>query len=68
MVMHLLWSLHFMNVYLKQDDGSAAAGDSSGSIDVKSWTKHLWPFAYNIALLEQHVVRCNTLYCCCYPL
>lgn len=59
MIMHLLWSLHFMKVYPKQDAGSAAAGGSGGSIDVKTWAKYLWPFVYSLSLLEQHVVRCN---------
>ena len=57
MIIHFLWALHFMKAYPKQDAGSAAAGGSSGAIDVKTWKKWLWPFVHSISLLEQHVVR-----------
>ena len=59
MIMHFLWGLHFMKAYPKQDAGSAAAGGSSGAVDVKTWRKYVWPFVYSISLLEQHVVRQN---------
>lgn len=56
-IMHLLWALHFMNVYPKQDGGSATAGVSGGAIDPKTWRKYFWPFVEAIAYLEQFVVR-----------
>ena len=56
MIMHLLWSLHFMNVYPEQDGGSATAGGSGGAIDKKTWMKYFWPFVEAIVFLEQIVV------------
>ncbi|KAL9180930.1 hypothetical protein ACHAXT_009735 [Thalassiosira profunda] len=56
MIMHLLWALHFMNAYPKQDAGSATAGGSGGALDPKTWRKYLWPFVEAIAYLEQFVV------------
>ena len=64
MILLFLWALHFMKAYPKQDAGSAAAGGSSGAVDAKTWRKYMWPFIHSIALLEQHVVRVNVLYCC----
>ena len=56
MIIHLLWALHFMKVYPKQDAGSAAAGGSSRAIDVKTWKKYLWPFINALAELKDIVV------------
>ena len=51
-----------MKAYQKQDAGSAAAGGSSGAVDVKTWRKYMWQVIHPIALLEQHVVRCNNYF------
>ena len=58
MILHMLWALHFMKVYPRQDGGSSAAGGSSGAIDPKTWRKYLWPFIEAIAYLEQFLVSC----------
>ena len=59
MILLLLWALHFMKAYPKQDAGSAAAGGSSGAVDVETLRKYMWVFIHSIALLEQHTVRVN---------
>ena len=56
-IMHMLWALHFMKVYPKQDAGSVTAGGYGGAIDVKTWRKYFWPFVEAIAHLDQHLVR-----------
>jgi len=66
-IIHLLWALHFMKVYPKQDAGSAAAGGSSRAIDVKTWKKYLWPFINALADLKDIVIdfaarKLNLLY------
>ena len=62
-IAHFLWALHFMKVYPKQDEGSAAAGGSGGAADTKTWRKYLWPMIYSLSLLEQHVVRDVAHFC-----
>ena len=52
----MLWALHFMKNYPKQQGGCASAGGSSGAIDPKTYSKYLWPFIDAIAYLEQHLV------------
>ena len=56
-IAHFLWALHFMKVYPKQDEGSAAAGGSGGAMDPKTWRKYAWSMVYAILLLEKHMVR-----------
>ena len=65
-ISHFLWALHFMKVYPKQDEGSAAARGSGGDMDPKTWWRYAWPVVYAISLLEQHVVRERELFCSCF--
>ena len=55
-IIHILWALHFMKNYPKQQGGCASAGGSSGAIDPKTYSKYLWPFIDAIAYVEQHLV------------
>ncbi len=41
---HLLWALHFMNVYPKQSPGCLAVGTSAGAVDPKTQCKWVWVF------------------------
>ena len=56
MVIYLLWALHFMKAYPKQDAGAAAAGGERGAMDPKTWKKYVWPFIHALSALEQYVV------------
>jgi hypothetical protein len=56
-IVHMLWAMHFLCCYPKQEECCAAAGtQEKGAVDPKTWRKYIWPFIYALAKLEHVVV------------
>ena len=61
-VPHLLWAMHFLCCYPKQEEGCASAAGEKGAIDPKTWHKYLWPMIYALSDLESAVVSFYILF------
>jgi hypothetical protein len=57
-IIHVLWTLHFMQAYPKEGHACAMAGGLGGAIDPKTHCKYVWEFIYAIADLESIMVSC----------
>ncbi len=56
-IVHMLWAMHFLCCYPKQEECCAAAGtQEKGAVDPKTWRKYIWPYIYALAELEHVVV------------
>ncbi len=58
---YLLWSLHFLKVYLKQSPGCSATGTSAGTVDPKTHCKWVWAFIDTLANLVNIMVSLLTM-------
>jgi hypothetical protein len=54
---HLLWTLYYLKVYLREAPGCSDVGGSKGAIDPKTLRKWVWLFIERIAELADEVVR-----------
>jgi hypothetical protein len=66
---HLMWCLHFLKVYPKQDPGCATVGGSErGAVNPRTHRKWVWKFIKAVAKLVDIAARIFVHFCivCCH--
>jgi hypothetical protein len=60
-IIHILWMIHFLQAYPKEDHAWAMAGRLGGANDCKPHSKYVWEFIYAIADAELIMASCLML-------